>query len=241
MKRLVYCFFNNFSSQEEYYLNEQDNSWRFSMQKMEIQEIGTEKKFYGNWYPVLKEAESAIINVLTLIEKEYFDTQCRFPVEHYKTRIKTAESAKGKLVRLNFPQNAESALINLYDVVGVRIVCQFIEDIYALKQTLFRIENIEVVKIKDYIKTPKPNGYRSLHIILGLPIQNFDVTNKVYIEVQLRTIAMDFWASLEHELKYKKNIPDTNLMFSELKRCADEIASVDLSMETIYEWIKKSC
>ncbi|MDR3071996.1 MAG: GTP pyrophosphokinase family protein [Clostridiales Family XIII bacterium] len=197
-----------------------------------------EKVFYGEYFPALKAAESAFVQILKTLAKTYKDAKMRFPIEHYKVRIKSAESAKEKLARLNHPQTIEAAKQHLSDLVGARIVCQFVCDIYALEQALRGIKNVELVQVKDYIKTPKPNGYRSLHIIMKLPVQNLDMLSTVFVEVQIRTIAMDFWASLEHELKYKKDIPHTDLMVDELKRCADEITSTDLSMQTIFEWLQ---
>jgi putative GTP pyrophosphokinase len=196
--------------------------------------------FYGERYSLFIQAEAAFTQLLSRAETYYRDTNRRVPVEHYKTRIKSAESAKEKLARLGLPQTPEAAASNLFDLVGIRIVCQFVSDIYALAQAICESGEMEVVAQKDYIKNPKPNGYRSLHLILRLSIPQSCAIHMVPIEVQMRTIAMDFWASLEHELKYKKNIADVELMFAELKRCADEIASVDLSMQTIYEWIQQS-
>lgn len=200
----------------------------------------SEEELYGRYYPFLKAAEVNFTNTLAAIEKKHSDAKHRIPIEHYKTRIKTADSAKKKLTHLGFPQTTQAAMDNLFDLVGVRIVCQFVDDIYVLKQEFQSATDIEIMQVKDYIKDPKPNGYRSLHIILQVPVMLAGVNRRMYVEVQMRTIAMDFWASLEHELKYKKSIPDANLMFDELKRCADEIASVDLSMQMIYEWIRHS-
>ncbi|MDR3121970.1 MAG: GTP pyrophosphokinase family protein [Clostridiales bacterium] len=207
---------------------------------------GADERFYGEYYAALKAAESAFAEALAAMEGARADKKRRFPVEHYKTRIKSAASAKEKLARLGFPQTAEAAVQRLYDLVGARIVCQFIGDIYALEQALRDTGSFELVRTKDYIKAPKPNGYRSLHIILrqsgaSCPSESrLFAPPEIFVEVQIRTIAMDFWASLEHELKYKKNIPDADLMFGELKRCADEIASTDLTMQTIFEWIQNA-
>ncbi len=113
-------------------------------------------------------------------------------------------------------------------------MCQF-EDVYEVERVLHRTGAFETHQAKNYIKSPKPNGYRSLHLILRFSAKTLDGKQAMPVEIQVRTIAMDFWASLEHELKYKKEVPNTKLIFSELKRCADEIASVDLSMQTLYE------
>ena len=177
--------------------------------------------------------------MLASIERTYSENGRHFPVEHYKTRIKAPGSVKAKLERLGLEQTIESAASNLYDLVGVRIVCRFFNEVYELAQMFQKLNGIEVKQIKDYVKNPKPNGYRSVHLILQLPVAVSGQTYMQYAEVQLRTIAMDFWASLEYELKYKKNIPDSKLISDELKRCADEIISVDVTMQSIYEWLNQ--
>lgn len=210
------------------------------MKAQEADPVFQSKLFYDEYIVLLLETETLFIQTLTQLKETYAKTNRRFPVEHYKTRIKTADSAKAKLKRLGLPQTLTAAQNSLFDLVGARIVCRFIDDIYEIKQALQQTDGIEITHIKDYIKNPKPNGYRSLHMIMRLPLHNESGVHTQYVEVQMRTIAMDFWASLEHELKYKQNVPDADLIFSELKRCADEISSVDLSMQTIYEWIHKS-
>jgi putative GTP pyrophosphokinase len=201
--------------------------------------VESDIQFYGDYFPVLQLAEDGFIELIANLKKTYTESGRRFPVEHYKTRIKSADSTKIKLAQRGLPKTLEAAKESLFDLVGARIVCQFIDDIYELKKALEESDKVEVVKVKDYIQCPKPNGYRSLHIILHMPVQVSDGIHVQSIEIQTRTIAMDFWAALEHELKYKKNIQDAELMFSELKRCAEEIASVDLSMQAIYEWLNQ--
>ena len=146
------------------------------------------------------------------------------PIEHLKSRIKTEESMREKCRRQNLPETTESALNNLFDAIGIRIVCSFRDYI---------VSNTEVVTEKDYIKNVKPNGYRSLHMITRI--------EGYYVEFQLRTISMDTWAALEHHIRYKKSInANTDLIFEELKRCADELASTDGSMQTIRNLINES-
>jgi putative GTP pyrophosphokinase len=136
-----------------------------------------------------------------------------------------------KCRRKMLPEETESALTKIYDAVGLRVVCAFIDDIYRIRDHLVAQPGTEVIEEKDYIKNVKPNGYRSYHMILRLH-------GKYYAEVQLRTISMDTWAALEHHLRYKKEIGgNTSLIESELKRCADELASTDLSMQTIRDMI----
>jgi putative GTP pyrophosphokinase len=195
--------------------------------------------FYGEHHEILRLAVDSFIQRLALLEKQYSEENRRFPVEHYKVRIKTADSAKAKLERLGLPQTAESSMENLFDLAGVRLVCRFFNEVDEITRILQELDGIEIHTVKDYVNNPKPNGYRSVHIILRVPVQNAGFERMQYVEVQIRTIAMDFWASLEHELKYKKDISDAEMMFEELKRCADEIISVDLKMQTIYEWLNR--
>ena len=142
------------------------------------------------------------------------------------------------------PENTHSALAELKDAIGVRIVFSFIDDIYKSIAYIKSLSDCRVVTEKDYIRHAKPNGYRSYHMILEMSVPYEDVNGnypgKYYIEVQMRTIAMDSWASLEHQLKYKKSVSNQALIVDELKRCADELASCDVSMQTIRNLIRKA-
>ncbi len=119
----------------------------------------------------------------------------------------------------------------------MRIICNYIDDVYEVANMLKNFRDLKVIKEKDYIKNPKPNGYRSYHIIFELSLEIEGEIKKVFVEIQIRTIAMEFWSSLEHEMKYKKNIKNQELIVEELKRCADEIATIDLNMQTIKKMI----
>ena len=121
--------------------------------------------------------------------------------------------------------------------LGIRIICNYIDDVYKVAEMLKNYKDLTVVMEKDYIKNPKPNGYRSYHIIFQLSLDLAGEITPVYVEIQIRTIAMDFWSSLEHEMKYKKNVKNQELIMQELKRCADEIATTDLNMQTIKKMI----
>ena len=162
------------------------------------------------------------------------------PFESINCRIKTPKSIIEKLKRRNFPLTVESIEENLNDVAGIRVICSFPEDIYILAERLCSQDDITVIEIKDYIKNPKPNGYRSLHLILEIPIFLIDEKKLMRVEVQFRTIAMDFWASLEHKVRYKKDITDSDdSIHEELKNCADEISKLDLRMQEIRNRINK--
>ena len=162
----------------------------------------------------------------------------RNPFESISCRIKSVPSIVEKLNRKGFDMTAESIEKNLNDVAGIRVICSFPDDIYVLADRLCSQDDIRLIERKDYIKNPKPNGYRSLHLIVEIPIFLMDEKKLMRVEVQFRTIAMDFWASLEHKLKYKKNIAcDVEEISAELKTCADEISRLDNKMQQIHKKI----
>ena len=164
--------------------------------------------------------------------------------EHFNARIKQAASMEEKCQRKNLPRVPVSALKEIRDAIGIRIVCGFIEDIYQTIEVLRQLEGCEIVLEKDYIQAAKPNGYRSYHLILEVetPYEDCHGQNpgRYFVEIQLRTIAMDSWASLEHQMKYKHEIKDSKRIVRELKRCADELASCDVTMQTIRNLIRES-
>lgn len=165
----------------------------------------------------------------------------RNPIESIKSRMKSTESLAKKIQRKNLPMNLDSIYENIHDVAGVRVICSFPEDIYMLADCLLQQDDITLIERKDYIKNPKPSGYRSLHLIVEVPIFLQDEKRLMKVEVQLRTIAMDFWASLEHKLRYKKNIPDSEaeVLAKELIECAETSAALDMKMEEIRKRISK--
>lgn len=165
----------------------------------------------------------------------------RNPFESINCRIKSPKSIVEKLKRKNFPLTVESIEKNLNDVAGVRVICSFPEDIYMLAHRLSSQDDINVIEVKDYIKNPKKNGYRSLHLILEIPIFLIDEKKYMRVEVQFRTIAMDFWASLEHKVRYKKeNSEQDDEIYEELKACAEEISRLDIRMQEIRNKIYKN-
>ena len=164
----------------------------------------------------------------------------RNPIEMIKSRIKSPESIIEKLYRKDFPISMESVLENINDVAGIRVICSFIDDIYEVAHMLSIQDDVKVVEVKDYIKNPKENGYRSYHMIVEVPVFFTNRKQFMRVEVQLRTIAMDFWASLEHKMKYKKDIDNAYEIFNELKLCADIIAKTDSKMQNINKRISNS-
>ncbi len=162
----------------------------------------------------------------------------RKPIESISSRVKEPKSIVEKLMRKGLPLTVQSVWDNLNDVAGVRVVCSFLEDIYDVAAMFMKQDDIEVLEIKDYIKNPKPNGYRSLHLIVQVPVFLSDKTLPMRVEVQIRTIAMDFWASLEHQVKYKRGIEDAEVISAELKECAETINMTDMKMQDIYHKIR---
>ena len=198
-----------------------------------------EREFYGENLILLEGAISEFLSCMDMIRRYEEQLGNRDPVASFQTRIKSAESMRQKLQRLAFPVTAESAMKNVFDAAGVRLVCPFIQDIDRTAELIRAIPGVQIQTEKDYIRSPKPNGYRSYHMILSMPLRFLGNSPKtVWLEVQLRTIAMDCWANIEHQLKYKQNIPDQALLIQELKRCADEITSTDLSLQTIRDLIE---
>lgn len=205
--------------------------WKYT-KKVGVDKMGN--KFYGQYLDKLIALENRGLNLMNKVSGEIEEDKGLNPIEHIKHRIKTEDSLKEKLQRQGFEVTLESAKENITDMVGFRIICTFVGGIYEVVEELKKQDHIEFLKEKDYVGRPKPNGYRSYHLII-----QFIEGKEAFIpfEVQLRTIAMDSWASLEHQLKYKQEVKHQELIISELKRCADEMASTDLTMQTICEMI----
>lgn len=157
----------------------------------------------------------------------------RNPISFIKTRTKSPDSILKKLLSKGCELSLESIQQNLSDVAGIRVICPFIDDIYEVARMLTVQDDITVIKTKDYIQNPKPNGYRSLHLILEVPVFLSDRKQAMKVEVQIRTIAMDFWASLDHQLRYKKSLKNADEISAELKECADIITATDEKMQNI--------
>ena len=163
----------------------------------------------------------------------------RNPIEMIKSRVKKPLSIVEKLHRRNLPITLDSMINHLDDVAGIRVICSFVDDIYTVARMLVRQDDIRVIAVKDYIEHPKPNGYRSYHLILEVPVFFSDRKKDLRVEVQIRTIAMDFWASLDHQLKYKKDIGTAaEEIGEELRKCAEVIAKTDRHMLIIRKSIE---
>ena len=168
-----------------------------------------------------------------VLNEEFSLQHDRNPIADIKSRLKSVESIEEKLTRKNIPVTCDAIEQNLNDVAGIRVICTFIDDVYMLADALLSQDDITLIQKKDYIENPKPNGYRSLHLIVEVPIFLAEEKRFMRVEIQLRTIAMDFCASLEHQLNYKKNITNAEMIQQELKHCAEVNAELDRRMSEI--------
>jgi len=206
--------------------------------------IPTGNLTFGQQYRELMQLyDAAVREVRTKVEildGEFRVRYSRNPIHHIDTRLKSPASIAEKLSRKGLPQTLESIEQNLTDIAGVRIVCNYLEDIYHIADLLIRQQDVELVRKRDYIQTPKESGYRSLHLVVRIPVFLSDHTELVPVEIQIRTIAMDFWASLEHQLRYKSDQETTQNLRRRLQKCAEQSARLDQEMQRIYQEINGS-
>lgn len=172
---------------------------------------------------------------LEILDREFSILYASNPIHHIDSRLKSPKSIVEKLQRKGLPVTVEAAEENLFDIAGIRIICNYLDDIYRLAEMLIHQQDIELVEQVDYIRSPKPNGYRSLHLVVRVPVFLSSHTELVPVEIQIRTIAMDFWASLEHQLRYKNDVEATASLKYRLQRCAEQSAALDLEMQSIYQ------
>ena len=191
--------------------------------------ISTENLYYS----ATREIETKLQN----LNDEFKYTKDRNPIHLIKTRVKTAKSIIAKLRQRKLEVSVKSARENLTDIAGIRVICPYIDDIYLLADMLTQQDDIELIRTSDYIKNPKANGYRSLHLIVSVPVFLSNRKELVKAEVQIRTIAMDFWASLEHELAFKLPVSKTESVVKELKDCADVINNTDIRMQHLFNML----
>lgn len=196
-------------------------------------------------FAVLRNLYDSAVKQLALkfevLNSEFNVLYARNPIHHIESRVKSAESIAAKLSKKGLPITIESAKKNVNDIAGVRVVCNYIDDVYHVAEMFTRQKDVEIVKRQDYIRTPNYNGYRSLHLDIRVPVYLSDRTEYVGAEIQLRTIAMDFWASLEHDIRYKADkskLPEG--INEEMYACADKIAEIDRQMQDMYKRIKAS-
>lgn len=178
---------------------------------------------------------------LEVLNDEFRVTYERSPIHHIESRMKAVESIVAKLERKGLEVSAESARTQVNDIAGIRVVCNYIDDVYAVERMLLRQSDMELIKRQDYIENPNYNGYRSLHLDMRVPIFLSDRTEYVLVEIQIRSVAMDFWASLEHDLRYKADKASLPAGINEeMLQCADEIAQIDRRMQDMYRRIQEA-
>ncbi|MDD5898162.1 MAG: GTP pyrophosphokinase family protein [Clostridia bacterium] len=172
---------------------------------------------------------------LEILDDEFSMRHSRNPIHHMESRIKTPNSILQKLRRKGLAPTPQSAMDNLHDIAGIRVVCAYLNDTYAIAELLGKQDDLRILRVRDYIKCPKPNGYRSLHLIVEVPVFLSSGKELLPVEVQIRTIAMDFWASLEHQLRYKEvtNVPES--LNQQLCDAAERIAALDSEMQHIHD------
>ena len=215
------------------------------MEKNELKEKIVEKILNNEWedhmFPLKKTLmyyKSAIVEIeskFRVLDMQFGINYDRNPIESIKSRLKSTEGIIRKLKKKGYPLTLESIEENIWDVAGIRVICSFQDDIYFLSESLLRQDDIRLIKKKDYIKKPKPNGYRSLHLIVEVPIFLSNEKKWVKVEIQFRTIAMDFWASLEHKIRYKKELIKENMekINKELIECAQMCSELDKKMQKV--------
>lgn len=220
-------------NQHKNYDEPQEEQSSLSADDTAFEWLEKKSKAYMTLMSYYKCAMMEIETKFNVLNEEYSLEFDRDPISTIKTRVKRLQSIKEKLERQGYPRTLESIEENLNDVAGVRVICSFPEDVYALAEAFLKQDDITLIRKKDYIAHPKPNGYRSLHLIVSIPIFLANGKREMKVEVQLRTIAMDFWASLEHQIRYKKNSNFTSDMEAELFRCAELSAALDARMDEL--------
>lgn len=213
-----------------------ENMDQFETNEMIPQEP-VEIRDFDNQYSQLMYLHEAAIQLVTarlnILQGEFQFSNDRNPISSISSRVKSKDSLMKKMKKNNIPMNLRAMSENIHDIAGVRVVCPFIEDVYYVARMLCRQQIVELVEVKDYIRNPKDNGYRSLHLIINVEVDFSDQTRKIPVEVQIRTIAMNFWASTEHQLRYKKDRVFTDEDLNKLKECAELMAEADLKMQEI--------
>jgi len=199
------------------------------------------KMFFQQYNRLMAYYRCAMMEIETkfnVLNEEFSLQYDRNPINDIKTRLKNPMSIKDKLERKHLSVTIDNIEKNLNDIAGVRVVCAFPDDVYMLADSLLKQDDIKLIEKKDYIKNPKPNGYRSLHLIVSVPIFLAKTKRHMKVEIQLRTIAMDSWASLEHQLKYKKDFEFTEKMENELFYCAKLSAELDSRMDSLRDLVQ---
>ncbi|MDO5733103.1 MAG: GTP pyrophosphokinase family protein [Eubacteriales bacterium] len=201
--------------------------------KYQLEQLVEYKELMMGYTCAMREIETKF----EVLNTEFKVRYQRNPIAHISSRLKKTRSLIEKLERKNLPFELPVIEREIHDIAGLRIICSYIDDIYALSDALLKQDDVELVRMKDYIKSPKPNGYRSLHLIVRVPVFFSNQRKMIEVEVQIRTIAMDFWASLEHQMRYKQDDQNLDSIIEELSACAEEIHATDLKMQMLRDRI----
>ena len=204
---------------------------------LQCQRLLSENRRYQEVMLQYRCALKALESRLEILNEEFSLQHDRNPIESMKSRLKSPSSIMNKMQKRGLPLDFPTMQANIMDIAGVRVICYFEEDVFFLAKCLKDQSDIEIVTEKDYISNPKPNGYRSLHLIVRVPVPLADRTAHAPVEIQLRTIAMDMWASLEHELHYKSRFQPVEHLSERLKLCANTLSDVDLRMQEIFDYL----
>ncbi len=212
------------------------NEFRFGAEilKKSEQEILTLVRHMVDISQVYSAAIKEISTKLEILDDEFRVKYDHNPIHHIESRLKKPYSILEKLQRKGLGDDIFAATDHLNDIAGIRVICNYVNDIYEVADFLLQQDDVTLITKKDYIKNPKSNGYRSLHLVVAVPVFLSKETKNIPVEVQLRTIAMDFWASLEHKLEYKSKAEDKESIKKELLECATEAAALDLKMQALY-------
>ena len=222
-----------------------DHEDRFRLKRMEAVDEETlewAQKASREFAKRMSYYKCAMLEVETrfhVLNEEYVLEHGRSPMNSIKSRLKTLPSLREKLERKHIPFDVDMLEQQINDIAGVRVICSFPEDVYTMANAFLAMDDIEVLQRKDYISNPKPNGYRSLHLIVAIPVHLAEGKRMTKVEIQLRTIAMDFWASLEHQLRYKQDNAFTEEMAAELYECAQLSAALDIRMDNLRKSVQE--
>lgn len=219
----------------------QEQMKEFIMSMGEAEALEWAQKLAADFERLMSYYRCAMMEIETkfkVLNEEYSLQHDRNPISSIKSRLKKMSSIQEKLIRKDIPVSLHAIEENLNDVAGIRVICSFPEDVYTLAEALLKQDDIQLIERKDYIKNPKKNGYRSLHLIVAVPIFLENEKRIMKVEIQLRTIAMDCWASLEHQLKYKKDHEFTPEMEAELLQCAELSIQLDEKMDSLRKTVE---
>lgn len=205
----------------------------------DLNELKMLKKELTRFMMTYKFALDEMNTKIDILKQEFTYIHDYNPIEHVKSRLKSPESIVKKMRRKGYPLTISSVKENIYDIAGIRITCSFQSDIYEISKMLQNQKDVKLIQCKDYIKNPKANGYQSLHLIVQVPVFMTDREEDVSVEIQIRTIAMDFWASLEHKIYYKYNGEVPERLLNELKEAAQSVSQLDRKMENIHREINE--